>query len=110
MALVQPAEYLVIIGAAIGSIIVSTPMAVLHQMIAQVTRLFKPAPGKEDYVKLLGMLYQLFRVVQQNGMMALIFAHLFSMQLMRELFAKQVEQGKGPAIPGFSPGIPVGAA
>jgi SapC protein len=50
------------------------------------------------------------RKMNQNGMLALIFAHLFSMQLMRELFAKQMEQGKGPAIPGFSPGIPVGAA
>ena len=71
LALVQPAEYIVIVGAAIGTMIVSTPIAVLHQMVAQVTRLFRPGPGKEDYVKLLAMQYQLFRVVQQNGMMAL---------------------------------------
>jgi hypothetical protein len=50
------------------------------------------------------------RKMNQNGMLALIFAHLFSMQLMREIFAKQIEQGKGPALPGFTPGAPVGNA
>jgi hypothetical protein len=49
------------------------------------------------------------RKMNQNGMLALIFAHLFSVQLMRELFGRQVQQGKGPAIPGISGGV-VGAA
>ena len=36
----------------------------------------------------------------ENGILALIFAHLFSLELMRVIFAKQVAQGKGPgAIP-----------
>jgi SapC len=35
--------------------------------------------------------------MSKNGMLPLIFAHLFSMQLMREIFAKQLEQGKGPS-------------
>jgi len=42
------------------------------------------------------------RKMNQSGMLALIFAHLFSMQLMRDIFARQVDQGKGPAIPGIS--------
>ncbi|HEX4739238.1 MAG TPA: SapC family protein [Allosphingosinicella sp.] len=51
------------------------------------------------------------RKMNQNGMLALIFAHLFSMQLMREIFAKQVDQGKGPAVAGFSgSGLAVGNA
>jgi hypothetical protein len=50
------------------------------------------------------------RKMNQNGMLALVFAHLFSMQLMREIFGKQVDQGKGPPLPGFSTGVPVGAA
>jgi hypothetical protein len=29
---------------------------------------------------------------------------------MRDIFGKQVEQGKGPPVPGFTGGIPVGAA
>lgn len=37
------------------------------------------------------------RTWNQNGMLPLIYAHLFSLDLMRVIFAKQVEQGKGPA-------------
>ncbi len=32
----------------------------------------------------------------QSGMLPLIFAHLFSLELMRDVFALQVQQGKGP--------------
>lgn len=32
----------------------------------------------------------------QSGLLALIYAHLFSLELMRDLFAKQVELGKTP--------------
>ena len=32
----------------------------------------------------------------QSGLLALVFAHLFSLELVREVFAKQVTQGKGP--------------
>jgi len=40
------------------------------------------------------------RKISQNGMLPLIYAHLFSLQLMRELFEAQVAQGKGPiAVP-----------
>jgi hypothetical protein len=37
-----------------------------------------------------------------NGIMALIFAHLFSMDVMRVIFGRQVGQGKMPA-PGEQP-------
>lgn len=36
------------------------------------------------------------RTWNQNGMLPLIYAHLFSLDLMRVIFARQVEQGKGP--------------
>ena len=32
----------------------------------------------------------------ENGILPLIYAHLFSLDLMRVIFSKQVEQGKGP--------------
>lgn len=36
----------------------------------------------------------------QSGLLPLIFAHLFSLELMREIFARQVDLGKGPvAVP-----------
>jgi hypothetical protein len=44
------------------------------------------------------------RKMNQNGMLPLIMAHLFSMAMVRDIFSKQVIQGKGPAVPGFSPG------
>ncbi len=36
------------------------------------------------------------RKMNQNGMLQLIMAHQFSLPLVRELFGKQVQQGKGP--------------
>ena len=36
------------------------------------------------------------RKMNQNGMLPLIFAHLFSLAQIREVFARQVRQGKGP--------------
>ncbi|HEX8578340.1 MAG TPA: SapC family protein [Allosphingosinicella sp.] len=36
------------------------------------------------------------RKMNTNGMLPLIVAHLFSLSLVREIFAKQVQQGKGP--------------
>jgi hypothetical protein len=43
-----------------------------------------------------------------NGMLPLILAHLFSVSLVREVFAKQIQQGKGPSLPGM--GAPAGNA
>jgi hypothetical protein len=36
------------------------------------------------------------RKINQNGMLALIFAHLFSLGQIRDVFARQVRQGRGP--------------
>lgn len=38
------------------------------------------------------------RKINQNGMLPLIYAHLFSLQIMREVFAKQVEAGQVPQV------------
>lgn len=39
------------------------------------------------------------RKISQNGMLPLIHAHLFSLQLMRDVFQQQIDQGKMPAAP-----------
>ncbi len=36
------------------------------------------------------------RTWNQNGFLPLVYAHFFSLNLMRVIFARQVEQGKGP--------------
>ena len=37
------------------------------------------------------------RTMNQSGMLAAIYAHLFSLSQVREVFSRQVQQGKGPA-------------
>lgn len=39
------------------------------------------------------------RTWNQSGMLPLVFAHLMSLDMMRQVFAKQQEQGKGPVLP-----------
>lgn len=46
----------------------------------------------------------------RNGMLALIYAHLFSVQLVRDVFAKQMHQGKGPQAPQTAASEPAGNA
>jgi len=46
------------------------------------------------------------RKMNQSGSLALVMAHLFSLSLVRDIFARHVNQGSGPE--GFSP--PVGGA
>jgi len=36
------------------------------------------------------------RTWNQNGLLPLIYAHLFSLELIREIFGRQVQLGKGP--------------
>ena len=46
--------------------------------------------------KLRDMRGDILRSWNQNGMLPLIYAHLFSLELAREIFMQQVQQGKGP--------------
>jgi len=55
-----------------------------------------------DEEKLREMRGDELRKMNQNGMLALIFAHLFSLTQIREIFSRQVAQGKGP-IPAKEP-------
>jgi hypothetical protein len=54
--------------------------------------------------KLRDMRGDTLRKINQNGILHLIMAHMFSMPQIREIFAKQVQQGKGPQL-----GIPAPA-
>ncbi len=51
-----------------------------------------------DENKLRELRGDVLRKMMQNGMLPLIFAHLFSLQLMREVFAEQVKTGKVPLV------------
>jgi hypothetical protein len=49
-----------------------------------------------DEQKLADLRGDQLRKMSQSGMLPLIYAHLFSLALMREIFARQVQQGKMP--------------
>ncbi len=51
-----------------------------------------------DQEKLRDMRGDILRTWNQNGIMPLINAHMFSLDLMRMIFARQQQQGKGPQI------------
>lgn len=67
----QPAEFIVIGGAALGSLLIGTPISVIKSLVGQLLGLLKPETSKSDYKELLAMLYQLFKAAQQSGVMAL---------------------------------------
>jgi chemotaxis protein MotA len=67
----QPAEFIIIVGAAVGSLLVSTPGRVLSMALAQIKQVLGGPPKKDEYVDLLAMLYQIFKQVQQQGVMSL---------------------------------------
>lgn len=67
----QPSEFVVIGGAAIGSVLISTPPRVVSKLLKQTIAVIGTGLTKADFSDLLSMMYQLFRVVQQTGVMAL---------------------------------------
>jgi chemotaxis protein MotA len=71
MALVHVSEFVMIGGAALGMILISTPMSTLKKMISQVTGLPKTGPSKDDYIDLLVMMYEIFNVARRDGVIAL---------------------------------------
>jgi chemotaxis protein MotA len=71
LVLKQPSELIIIGGAALGSLLVSTPPKVLKALLGQIKGLLGKGLGKDDYLELLAMLYQLFRLSQQSGVMSL---------------------------------------
>ena len=50
-----------------------------------------------DEKKLKDLRGDVLRTWNQNGLLPLIYAHLFSLQVARDIYAKQIAQGKAPA-------------
>jgi chemotaxis protein MotA len=71
MALNQPNELLIIGGSAVGALLISTPLPVIKKLIGGIGSFFTSGPGKKEYLDLLGMMYAMFRLTQQSGVMAL---------------------------------------
>ena len=66
-------EFIVIVGGAAGIFLGSNGLAVTKRSVAAVLDLLKPNPfeSKEEYMKLLVMMYQLFSVARRDGLLGL---------------------------------------
>jgi SapC len=51
-----------------------------------------------DEAKLREVRGDVLRGWNQSGLLPLIYAHLFSLDLMRDLFGRQVQAGVGPTV------------
>lgn len=72
MSLFHLSEIVTIAGVAIGTVLISTPMAVLKQMITKGLGVLKPSSfSKELYLDALKMLYELFQVARKDGLVAI---------------------------------------
>jgi chemotaxis protein MotA len=71
-ALIQISEFITIGGAAIGALLIMTPLPTLKKMISSVTKALGHKPmEKEDYMKLLKAFYDIFLVAQRDGLLAI---------------------------------------
>ncbi|KAB2925981.1 MAG: flagellar motor stator protein MotA [Bacteroidetes bacterium] len=68
--LVQVNEFIIIGGAAIGSMLVSAPMRIIKHLVSNIGTLFKGDPyTKEQYLNLLRTMFQLFHIATKDGLM-----------------------------------------
>lgn len=66
----QPSEFIIIFGAAIGSMLISSPGKVVKGVVKSLKYLFKGSPYKKaHYVELLTLLYSTFKIMKTKGML-----------------------------------------
>ncbi|MDA3859916.1 MAG: flagellar motor stator protein MotA [Melioribacteraceae bacterium] len=74
--LIQPYEVLVIVGVAIGSVLISTPLPMMKKLVSGVMGAIKGFHNsKQDYLELLKSFNELFLVAQRDGLLS-IEAHI----------------------------------
>lgn len=68
----QPAEFIIIIGAAVGAFLIASPANVVKLTVKGFVGVFKAkAPGKNEYLQLLRALYDLLTLAKHEGIIAL---------------------------------------
>jgi chemotaxis protein MotA len=72
LALLQPFELMCIFGAALGAFVVSNPPKVIKAVVRALPSCFRSASyGKEKYLQLIALLYELLQKGRQDGLLAL---------------------------------------
>lgn len=69
--LIQPTEFIIIGGAGIGMFLGSFGMKTFQETMKAVMGLLKAPPGRQEYMDLLKMMYQLFNVARKEGLLGL---------------------------------------
>jgi chemotaxis protein MotA len=70
--LVQPAELVVIGGAAIGTVLIANPLHIIKALVGGITGVFKGSPfNKQRYIDTLKMMYDLLNKARKDGLMTL---------------------------------------
>jgi len=70
--LLQPAELLIIGGAAVGTVLIANPLHILKAMAGGIAGAFGGSKyGKDKYLETLKMMYELFSRARKEGLMAL---------------------------------------
>src|SRR5207244_11400628 len=70
--LIQQAELVIIMGAALGSVLISTPLKVIIQILQSLTKVLTGATiSKAQYFELLSVMYELFQMARKDGQLAL---------------------------------------
>ncbi len=71
LVLAQPAEFLIIGGAVLGSVLIGNRPRVVRRLVAQVMHCAKPGPGKDEFQDLLVMSFELLSVARREGVLGL---------------------------------------
>lgn len=72
LVLIQIGEFMIIGGAAIGALIISSPISLLKKILNRILQILKGNKiNKDTYLELLKLLYELFQVIRKDGMLAL---------------------------------------
>ena len=70
--LMQPAELIIILGAAIGTVLIANPLHILKKIASGIGGAFGGSPfGKQRYLDSLKMMYELFSRARKEGLMSL---------------------------------------
>ena len=71
MALNQPLEVMIIGGAALGALLIATPLSVIKGIISQIKGVLSGGYTKKEYLGLLVMMFEIFNVARRDGLVGL---------------------------------------
>ncbi len=70
--LFQPAEFVIIFGAVIGALLISSPMKVVKAVLKSIINVFTSKDhSKERHIELLTLLYKLFSKIRKEGLISI---------------------------------------